>query len=157
MVFPRVTHTDEPAAVFRQLGPTSRVAYFPGDIDRTVWRSGHPDFSRLLINTITWLLDGHPAPATVEGPGLLETFAWETEPGFALHILNYTNPGFGHPFISHLHPTGPLQAKFQVPPGRRITAVRALRSGRDLQFHAAANTITFEVPPVTDYEVIALT
>ncbi|HEV2485871.1 MAG TPA: alpha-amylase family protein [Terracidiphilus sp.] len=155
MVFPRVRRTDEPAAVFSQNG-ASRIVYFPGDIDRTFWRSGHPDFSSLLINSVKWLLNGQQMPATVEGSGMLELFAWETEPGFALHILNYTNPRMMHQFISQFYPTGPLQVRFQVPAGRRIGSVRALRANRDLPFKQSEGTVTFEVPSVVDYEVIAL-
>jgi hypothetical protein len=101
-------------------------------------------------------LNGQQLPATVEGAGLLELFAWETEPGFALHILNYTNPRSMHPFISQFYPTGALQARFQVPAGRRIASVRALRANRDLAFKQSEETVTFEVPSVVDYEVIAL-
>ncbi len=155
MVFPRVRRTDEPAAVFKQNG-ASRIVYFPGDIDRTFWRSGHPDFSNLLINSVKWLLNGQQLPATVEGSGMLELFAWETVPGFALHILNYTNPRMMHPFISQFYPTGALQARFQVPAGHRIASVRALRANRDLAFKQSEGTVTFEVPSVVDYEVIAL-
>lgn len=156
MVFPRIHRTDEPAAIFRQQG-SSRIAYFPGDIDRTFLRSGHPDFSQLIINSVHWLMDGQQRPATVEGRGMLELFAWETAPGFALHILNYTNPGMTHPFISQFYPTGSLQARFQVPDGRKIASVRALRALRNLPFKQIEGTVTFDVPSVLDYEVIALT
>ncbi len=156
MVYPRVRRTDEPAAIFRQQG-TSRIVYFPGDIDRTFLRSGHPDFSQLLINSIRWLMNGHEPLATVEGSGMVELFAWETEPGFALHILNYTNPGMTHPFISRFYPTGLLQVKFQVPKGKSIGSIRALRAERDLHFKQSDGAVTFEVPSVVDYEVIALT
>src|SRR5204863_5806261 len=54
MVYPRTPATNEPAACFRQDGP-SRVAYFAGDVDRTFWLSGNADFARLLHNTIRWL------------------------------------------------------------------------------------------------------
>jgi hypothetical protein len=156
MVFPRIRRTDEPAAIFRQQG-SSRIAYFPGDIDRTYLRSGHPDFSQLIINSVHWLMDGQQLPATVEGTGMLELFAWETDPGFALHILNYTNPGLSRPFISQFYPTGSLQGRFQVPDGRKITSVRALRALRNLPFKQIEGTVTFDVPSVLDYEVIALT
>lgn len=156
MVFPRISHTDEPAAIFRQQG-SSRIAYFPGDIDRTYWHSGLPDFGRLLINATRWVLNDQPLPATVEGDGMLELFAWQTEPGFALHILNYTNPRMTRPYISHLYPTGILKVQFRVPGGRKIGSVRALRAGRDLQFTQTEGAVKFEVPPVADYEVITLT
>ncbi len=156
MVFPRVRRTNEPAAVFREQG-RSRIVYFPGDIDRTFWRCGHPDFSQLMINSVHWLLNGQPLPASIEGNGMLELFAWKTEPGFALHILNYTNPNMRRPFISQFYSTGPLQAQFLVPDGHKISAVRALRASRDLAFKQLEGAVKFEIPSVLDYEVIALT
>ena len=156
MVYPRIRRTDEPAAMFRQQG-SSRIAYFPGDVDRTFLRSGHPDSSRLLINSVQWLLNGQPTPATVEGSGVLELFAWETEPGFSLHILNYTNPQMMRPFITQSYSTAPLRGRFEVPAGHRIGSVRALRALRDLPFRQSEGTVTFEVPSVVDYEVISLT
>ena len=49
-----VSHTDEPAVVLREVG-ASRIAYFPGDIERTYWLTGHGDLLRLLHNTIRWI------------------------------------------------------------------------------------------------------
>jgi Hypothetical glycosyl hydrolase 6/Beta-galactosidase trimerisation domain len=156
MVYPRIPHTEEPAAIFREQG-SSRIVYFPGDVDRSYWCSGNPDLSRLIINAVRWILKQQPAPATVEGNGLLETFAWETEPGFALHILNYSNPNALRPFVSRVYPVGPLQAEVRVPGDRKITSVRALRGEKSLPFHNADGTVKFEVPSVGEYEVIALT
>ena len=156
MVYPRIRQTEEPAAIFREQGG-SRIAYFPGDVGRSYWRSGNPDLSRLLINAVRWILKQQAAPASVQGNGLLETFAWETEPGFALHILNYSNPNALRPFVSQLYPVGPLQAEVQVPPDRKITSVRALRGGKNLPFRNVEGTVRFEVPSVADYEVVALT
>lgn len=156
MVYPRTPRTNEPAAVFREQG-AARIVYFPGDVDRTFLRSGHPDFSRLIGNAIRWMLKGQEPQVSVEGEGLVELFSWETEPGFSLHILNYTNPALNHPFLSGFYPTGPLQVRFQVPDQRRIGSVRALRAGKDLSFRQSRGTLSFEAPPVADYEVIALT
>jgi hypothetical protein len=156
MVYPPSRSTSEPAAIFREHG-TARVVYFPGDVDRTFLRSGNPDFSKLMTNAVRWMLNGSEPLATVEGRGLVELFAWETEPGFALHILNYTNPGLTHPYISNFYPTGPLTARFQVPNGRKIIRVQALRNPVELRFRQAGGTITFEVPAVEDYEVVAIT
>lgn len=156
MVYPRIRQTEEPAGIFRQQGD-SRIVYFPGDISRSYWRSGNPDLSHLLINSIKWLMRDQPAPAVIEGSGLLESFAWETEAGLALHILNYTNPTAMRPFVTQLYPVGPLQAQVQVASDRKVSSVRALRNQKNLPFRNQGGTIKFEIPSVADYEVIALT
>jgi hypothetical protein len=156
MVFPRTPRTDEPAAIFRESG-RSRVAYFAGDVDRTFWRSGNPDLGQLLANTVRWLRGGAPSPVTIEGEGVVEAFAWETEPGHALHVLNYTNPNMTRAFVRRFYPIGPLHVSFEMPPGRSVARVQALRSGSVLTFKQEGPTVRFEVPTVADYEVIALT
>ena len=156
MVFPRTPRTTEPAVVLRKQG-ASRVAYFAGDIDRTFWRSGNPDLARVLQNTARWLLRDAPAPVTIAGDGIVEAFAWETEPGYALHVLNYTNPNMTRPFIQRFYPIGPQHVRFAVAPGRRVTAVRALRAGRALTFAQRGTIVEFDMPSVVDYEVAALT
>jgi hypothetical protein len=154
MVYPRTPRTTEPAAIFRELG-NSRVAYFTGDVDRTCWRSGNSDLSQLLQNAINWVRGPDPV-VSVNGAGLMEAFAWETEPGYALHLLNYTNPNATHGVIRNSYPLGPQQVRFQVNEGHRIKAVRALRAATTLKFQQQGKTITFELPGIVDYEVVAL-
>jgi hypothetical protein len=156
MVFPRTPHTDQPAALFRQNG-RSRIAYFAGDIDRTFWRSGNPDLGLLLQNTVRWLRGEDRAPITLDGDGVVETFAWETEPGYAVHILNYTNPNMTRGFVRKFYAIGPQKAELRVASGRRIKDVRALRAARAVPFTQDGDVVRFEVPGVTDYEVVALT
>jgi len=156
MVFPRTPHTDSPAAVFREAG-RSRIAYFAGDIDRTLWRSGSVDLSHVVQNTIRWLTGETPAPVRSEGPGILETFAWQTEPGYALHLLNYTNPNMTRGFMRDIYPIGAQTIAFDVASGRQIKTVRALRSGTTLGFQQEGASVRFTVPSIGDYEVVALT
>jgi hypothetical protein len=156
MVFPRQPHTSEPAAVFRQQGG-ARVAYFAGDIDRTFWRSSNTDLSRLLGNTVRWLRGDRQPLATIDGDGVIEAFAWETEPGMALHLVNYTNPNMMRGWFRRFYPTGPLRIELALPGGRPVQRARALRAGRDLPLQIEGNRLRFETPPVADYEVIALT
>ncbi len=155
MVYPRTPRTTEPAAIFREMGK-SRIAYFAGDIDRTSWRSGNNDLSQLLQNAVTWVRGLDPV-VSVTGAGIIETFAWETEPGYALHLLNYTNPNMTHGWIRRAYPLGPQQVRIRVNHGRVVKSVRALRSAASLRFQQQAETVRFEVPGLTDYEVIALT
>jgi hypothetical protein len=59
--------------------------------------------------------------------------------------------------VSQLYPVGPLQAYVQVPRNRKISSVRALRGGKNLPFRNTEGTVSFEIPSVADYEVVALT
>jgi len=154
MVYPRAPRTTEPAAVFRETGK-SRIAYFAGDVDRTCWRSGDDDLSHLLQNAINWIRGADPV-VFISGAGLIEVFAWETEPGYALHILNYTNPNATRGYIRGAYPIGPQQVRFRTD-GRAIRSARALRPGTPLKFHQQDRTVSFEIPAIGDYEVVALT
>ena len=53
--------------------------------------------------------------------------------------------------------TGPGSVRFTVAPGRRISAVRALRGGQALRFGQRDTIVEFDIPSVVDYEVVALT
>ena len=156
MVFTRTPRTDEPAAIFQESG-RSRVAYFAGDIDRTFWRSGSTDLSLLIQNTARWLRGDAPPIVSVDGDGVVETFAWQTEPGYALHLLNYTNPNMTRGFFRRFYPIGPLKVAVTVARGKKIAAARALRAARTISFSQEGDIVRFEVPTVHDYEVIALT
>src|SRR5262249_47651802 len=127
MVFPRKPRTDEPAAILRQQG-NSRVAYFAGDIDRTFWRSGNTDLSQLIQNSVRWVLGDARQPVSITGEGMAEVFAWETEPGYALHVVNYNNPNMTRGFVRRFYAIGPQQVEFDVTAGRKISSVRALRA-----------------------------
>ncbi|MCX7604269.1 MAG: beta-galactosidase trimerization domain-containing protein [Bryobacteraceae bacterium] len=153
-VFPERPRTDEAAVAVREEGG-SRCVYFAGDAGRTFWRSFHPDPLRLMLNAIEWALRGR-RPVRVEGEGLLELFAWETEAGFALHLLNYNNPNAHRGVYLRHSPVGPQQARFELPREARIRRVTALRAGRPLRFAQKGRVVEFRVPAVADYEVAAL-
>src|ERR1019366_7620162 len=125
--YPLQARTNEPAVVVRQKGK-SRLIYFPGDIERTMWRSGHTDLARLLQNSIRWVAGANP-PVTIQGDGVIEAFAWETQAGFAVHILNYTNPAMHRGWIRNFYPIGDQKVRMSLPQGRRVTRVELLRAG----------------------------
>jgi hypothetical protein len=152
--YPPTPHTTEPAVVIREKG-RSRLVYFPGDVDRTLWHSGHTDISRLLQNSVRWVLHGE-SPVTIEGSGIVEAFAWETEPGFAVHVLNYTNPNLHRGWIREYYPIGEQKVKMKLQPGRRVTRVELLRSERTVPFRVTGGELEFTIPRVVDYEVAAV-
>ena len=130
--YPEQPRTTEPAMVVREKG-RSRLVYFPGDVERTMWRSGHTDLARLLQNAIRWVAGANP-PVTIQGDGVIEPFAWETEAGFAVHVLNYTNPAMHKGSLREFYPIGEQQVRMTLPAGpsghARRTAAR--RDGRSL-------------------------
>ncbi|MBZ5584448.1 MAG: beta-galactosidase trimerization domain-containing protein [Acidobacteriia bacterium] len=152
--YPVESRTDEPAVVLREKGK-SRLAWFPGDIERTLWRSGHTDLSRLLQNAIRWV-SGGSQPVTVAGDGVAEVFAWETEPGFAVHVLNYTNPAMHKGWIREFYPIGPQKVRMRLPAGMRVTRVELLRAAADTPFRIAGGALEFTIARVADYEVAAV-
>ena len=155
LAYPPVPRTTEPAVVLRETG-SSRLAYFPGDIERTYWLTGHGDLLNLIHNTMEWLTRGQRI-VDVGGTGLIEMFAWETAPGYAVHLLNYTNPNAHHGWLDSVYPLGPQTVSMQLPAGVRVKSVELLRAGGAIPFHADGQTVRFTVPQVGDYEVAAIT
>jgi len=154
LAYPPVSHTDEPAAVLREIGP-SRLAYFPGDIERTFWLTGHGDLLRLLHNTIRWITHDERV-VHIEGDGLVELFAWETSPGYAVHLLNYTNPNAHHGWLETTYPLGPQAISMTLPAGVKVKSVDLLRAETSIPFRLESQALRFTIPRVEDYEVAAI-
>ncbi len=152
--YPRVPRTREPALILRETGG-SRIAYIPSDIERSLWISGNADLSRLLQNTIRWVA-GDGQPAAIEGEGFIEAFAWETKPGFAVHVLNYNNPNTYRGYLRKFYPIGEQRVRLRLPPGRTIAKVELLRAGGAVPHSLREGTVEFTIPSVLDYEVAAL-
>ena len=155
LAYPPVPHTDEPAVVLGESG-SSRTAYFPGDIERTYWLTGHGDLLRLLHNTIRWITNDERV-VHIEGDGFIEMFCWETAPGYAVHLLNYTNPNAHHGWMHSTYPLGPQTIRMKLPQNVRVKSVEILQAGRNLPFHLESQMLQFTIPRVDDYEVAAIT
>jgi hypothetical protein len=155
LAYPPVSHTDEPAVVLRETG-SSRIAYFPGDIERTYWLTGHGDLLRLMHNTLRWLTRDERI-VHVEGDGFVEMFAWETTPGYAIHLLNYTNPNAHHSWMQSTFLLGPQTVRMKLPSGVKVKSIELLRTEQSVPFHTQAEILRFTIPRVEDYEVAAIT
>jgi len=155
LAYPPVSHTDKPAVVVRETG-SSRIAYFPGDIERTYWLTGNSDLLRLLHNTIRWLTRDESI-VHVEGPGFIEMLCWETSPGYAVHLLNYTNPNAVHGWLESIHPIGPQTVSIKLPSDVRVKSVDLLHAGQSVHFSLEDRVLRFTVPRVEEYEVAAIT
>ena len=58
-VYPRNPETDIRELYLREYGK-GRIAYFPGDIDRSFWQIMSADHGKLIRNTILWALNEEP-------------------------------------------------------------------------------------------------
>lgn len=154
LAYPPHSHTDEPALVLRE-SVQSRTAWFAGDVERTYWLTGHGDLLRLLHNTIRWITDD-TWMVRIDGPGLVEMFCWETAPGYALHLLNYSNPDAQHGWLQSTFPLGAQQVAMKLPPGVRVTSVELLKAETTVPHHFGDQVLHFTVPGLDDYEVAAI-
>lgn len=147
-------HSDNPAMVIREKGK-SRLVYFPTDIDKNIWLRGSTDLSKLFQQSVKWMMNGKTA-VRVEGEGTAEVFAWETEPGFAVHVLNYNNPNMSRPSLRKFYKIGEQKVSMELPGNARIAKVELLRRGTSVPFRQTGNTIEFTIPSIEDFEVAAL-
>ena len=154
LAYPPVSKTDEPAVVLREAG-SSRTAYFPGDIERTYWLTGHDDLLLLLHNTIRWITRDE-CMVEVEGDGFVEMLGWETPAGYSLHLLNYTSPNAHHGWMQSVYPLGPQTVRMKLPVGVRVKSVELLQAGRSAAFSLEGQMLQFTIRRVEDYEVAAI-
>jgi hypothetical protein len=94
---------------------------------------------------------------SVDGPGYIELFCWETAPGYSVHLLNYSNANAFHGWLQSVEPLGPQHVSMKLPQGVRVRSVVLLKSERDAPFHIEDSALKFTVPSVGDYEVAAVT
>lgn len=154
LAYPTQRQTDEPAVVLRESGK-SRTVWFPGDIERTYWITGHTDLLQLLQNAIRWV-SHEERVVQVEGPGLVEVFCWETAPGYAVHLLNYNTPNAFHGWLQSENPVGPQRVTLKLPNGANVKSVELLRSSQKPAFIFRNQVVQFTVPSLADYEVAAI-
>jgi hypothetical protein len=153
-VYPRVPQTDIREVYLRELG-TSRVVYFPWDIDRSFFESMSVDHGRLLRNAVAWAMD-EEQPVTVDGPGVLDVAVWRQRRSMTVHLVNLTNPMMMRGPLRELIPVGPQQVRVRLPKGTRPTRVQLLVAGASPQFQESGGQVLLTVPAVLDHEVIAI-
>jgi hypothetical protein len=154
MVYRETANTDGASVVVRE--GKGRVVYFTDDIDSTFWQTWNPDLGRLIGNAVRWAA-ANSQSVEVTGPGLLDIFYWETEPGLALHLLNYTSPALMKGPARQISTVGSQEVRLRLPTGFRPAKVSLLSARKDLQFQVADSAIRFTVPQVGEYEVVAIT
>ncbi len=150
-VYSKQPHTDQAVAIVREQG-SSRMVYLAGDIEAGYWRTNAADLGDLVTNAIRWLV-ADSNPIRVEGEGLIEIYGWETEPGYALHLVNFTNPNFRGGAARHIYPAGPQKVRMVLRDDKRVRNARLLRAGQPLTLRQSGKTVEFTIPQLNEYEV----
>jgi hypothetical protein len=153
-VYPRQTPTDHPSVVMREAGG-SRLVYFAGDMDASYWRLDNADLERQLINAVRWVVRDNN-PVEVKGEGLMEVIGWETDAGFAIHLLNYNGPNAFRGRMRRPVTLGQQAVRVKLPRDVRIKDASLLRAEKKVGFQQKGRTVDLVVPTVGIYEVIAL-
>jgi hypothetical protein len=153
-VYTREAPTNSPSVVLQEKGD-SRLAYLSGDMDASYWRLDNADLGLQLRNVIQWVLRDKN-PVIVGGEGLVEVCAWKTEPGFAVHMLNYNGPNAFRGRMRTPVTLGPQIVKLELPLDAKIRSASLLWAERPLEFRQHERTVEFTVPSVKAYEVAAL-
>ncbi|MBC3788594.1 alpha-amylase family protein [Spirosoma utsteinense] len=152
-VYPRVMTTDTRELYLRQVGK-GRVAYIPGDLDRSFWQLLNTDHGQLLGNVFRWALDEKPI-VDVAGPGVIDVTVWRQAKSMTVHLVNLTNPMMMKGPFRELIPVA-AQVGIRVPAGAKATAVKLLMSGQTLPVDLKDGVVTVSVPRILDHEIIAL-
>lgn len=90
------------------------------------------------------------------GNGLVETFGWVTEPGYAVHLINYTYPNFKSGARRASYSVGDQKVRLMLADSRPIRSARLLWANRTLPVSQNGNVVEFTIPDLVDYEVAAL-
>jgi hypothetical protein len=78
-------------------------------------------------------------------------------PGYAIHLLNYTNPNAHHGWMQSIYPPGPQIVSMKLPAGVNVKSIELLSAGSTVPFSLEGETLRFTIPRVEDYEAAAVT
>jgi hypothetical protein len=152
-VYPRVEDSGVRGLYLKET-QKSRIAYIPGDIDRSFWQLLNRDHGKLLANIINWASREEPI-VSVQGPGVIDTTVWRQKNSMTVHLVNLTNPMMMKgPFRELI----PVEANVQIliPKNVKVKQVRLLMADTNAKFETKKDSIVLKVPRITDHEIIAL-
>jgi hypothetical protein len=86
----------------------------------------------------------------------MEVIAWETELGFAVHLLNYNGPNAFRGRMRKFVSLGEQSVRVRLPDGKKIATASLLRGGSRISFRQNGNIVELKVPSIKLYEVVAL-
>lgn len=153
-VYPRIPDTDQRGVYLREIG-SARVAYIPGDMDRSYWQIMSLDYGRLLRNVIRWALNEAPL-AEISSPGsVIDVALWRQERSMSAHLVNLTNPMMMKGPFRELIPVS-ADVRVKIPKGSKVTGVQLTVSGEKAEYKVEGDMVIFRVPRILDHEIVGI-
>ena len=152
-VYPREPETNICGLYLNDSGK-GRVAYFPGDIDRSYWQVMSTDHLKLLQNTIRWALNEEPI-AEVTGPGVIDVTVWMQENSMTVHLVNLTNPAMIKGPFKEFIPVN-ADVRIKIPEGLKVKEVHLLNKGEKPKYQLESEFLSLSVPQILDHEIIGI-
>jgi hypothetical protein len=152
-VYPRIPETNTRGLFLRETNK-GRIAYFPGDIDRTFWQIMSADHGKLLRNTIRWALKEEPV-IEVKGPGVLDVTLWRQQDSMTAHIVNLTNPMMMKGPFREFIPVC-AEVSIRIPDNTKVKAVKLLVSDKEVTWEIKEKKIELRIPQIIDHEIVGI-
>lgn len=151
----RQPDTSLPALLLHETPSRGRVAYLAADVDRLYGRDNLPDHARLLANLVRWVTRGR-IPLAVDGAGLVDCHLYSQPGRLVLHVVNLTSVGAWRAPVDELVRVGPLRVRVELPRGLYPRQVHFLVRRSASQAAVRDGWAIFEIPSVTDHEVVVI-
>jgi hypothetical protein len=152
-VYPRKPETDIRELYLREYGK-GRIAYFPGDIDRSFWQILSVDHGKLLRNTILWALNEDPF-VEVKGPGIVDVTVWRQASSMTVHLVNLTNPMMMKGPFRELIAVD-VDVSIKIPEQSDVVGIHLLVRDQKPQLEIKDGRVRLNIRQIEDHEIVAL-
>ncbi|MBN1250260.1 MAG: beta-galactosidase [Anaerolineae bacterium] len=152
----REPDSGDPGLVLREVAGMGRVAYLPASLDHAFGKTNLPDHGHLLANLVRWVARDR-IPLNVVGPGLLDCHLYRQDGRLVLHLVNLSHPGTWRPPLHDLISVGPFEVAVKLPPDVAGERVECLVREQAVTATVEDGWVRFDVPWITDHEVVVVT
>ncbi len=102
-------------------------------------------------------MKGQALPIRIEGAGLIDSHLYRQKGRLVLHLVNLTNENTWRQSLDELVPIGPVRVWLRLPEGLTGHSLLGLVSGLSINAANTGGWCHFEVPSITDHEVVVIT
>jgi len=155
-----------PAIIVNTYGE-GKVVYFPGQVDRLFYRIGHPDYERLLLNSLHFV-GGRPA-LTLKAPTTVEAtfFQQKEHKRIIIHLLNHTYDqlfptsttgeygNFSREVfrpVGDIIPVSGIQVSLRIPDAAEVKKIFSMCTLKEVPYRLKEKDVHFRLPRLDEYD-----